>query len=150
MQDVDARPVVVVAEPIAAIGLAELAQHAEVVDAVGASRPELVELLGSAQGLLVRSATIVDADLIAAAPSLQVIGRAGIGVDNIDLEAATAAGVLVVNAPAANVISAAEHTMALILSQARNVPQGGCDAAQPVSGIGRASRASSCMARRSG
>ena len=123
MRDVGARPVVVVAEPIAAIGLAELGQHAEVIDAVGASRAELIELLRSAHGLLVRSATAVDAELISAAPSLQVIGRAGIGVDNIDLEAATAAGVLVVNAPAANVISAAEHTMALILSQARNVPR---------------------------
>jgi D-3-phosphoglycerate dehydrogenase len=123
MQEVETHPVVVVAEPIATIGLAELAEHAEVVDAVGTSRAELVELLRPAHGLLVRSATVVDADLIAAAPLLQVIGRAGIGVDNIDLAAATAAGVLVVNAPAANVISAAEHTMALILSQARNVPR---------------------------
>jgi len=71
--------------------------------------------------LIVRSATQVDTELIEMAPKLRVVGRAGVGVDNIDLQAATIAGVLVVNAPQANTISAAEHAMALLLAQARNV-----------------------------
>jgi D-3-phosphoglycerate dehydrogenase len=115
------RPVVVVAERIADAGVAALAEVAEVIDAVGASRDELKLHLGRAHGLVVRSATTVDADLLAAAPNLQVVGRAGVGVDNIDLAAATANGILVVNAPHANIVSAAEHAMALLLAQARNV-----------------------------
>ena len=117
------KPKVVVAEEIAAAGIAALSEHCEVDLAVGVDREELKRRLVDARGLLVRSATTVDAELIAAAPNLDVIGRAGIGVDNIDLDAATAAGVLVVNAPNANVISAAEHTMALILAQARRIPE---------------------------
>lgn len=117
------RPRVVVAEPVAEAGLKTLEEHCEVDQAVGLDRKELLPRLADAQGLIVRSATQVDAALIGAAPELRVIGRAGIGVDNIDLEAATRAGVLVVNAPQANVISAAEQTMALLLAQARNVPQ---------------------------
>ncbi len=116
------RPRVVVAEDIAEAGLKYLAEHCEVVSAVDDTRAGLLAKLSTAAGLVVRSATLVDAELIAAAPALRVIGRAGIGVDNIDLAAATAAGVAVVNAPQANVISAAEHTMALLLAQARNIP----------------------------
>ncbi|MGH9169077.1 MAG: phosphoglycerate dehydrogenase, partial [Acidimicrobiia bacterium] len=104
------RPRVVVAEPVAEAGLKTLEEHCEVDQAVGLDRKELLPRLADAQGLIVRSATQVDAALIGAAPELRVIGRAGIGVDNIDLEAATRAGVLVVNAPQANVISAAEQT----------------------------------------
>ncbi len=115
------RPKVVIAEQIADAGIKILAEHCDVEVAVGVPRQELMELLADADGLVVRSATDVDAALIEGAPRLRVIGRAGIGVDNIDLGAATAAGVLVVNAPQANIISAAEHTMALLLSQARNV-----------------------------
>ncbi len=117
------KPKVVVAETIADAGLAALAAHCEVDVAVGASRDELVGRLADAAGLVVRSATKVDGDLIAAAPGLKVVGRAGIGVDNIDVVAATEAGVLVVNAPDANAISAAEHTLALLLAQARRVPE---------------------------
>ena len=84
---------------------------------------ELREAISDAHGLIVRSATTVDAEVIAAARELVVIGRAGIGLDNVDVDAATGRGVLVVNAPQANVLSAAEHTMALLLAQARNVPQ---------------------------
>ncbi len=116
------RPKVVVAETLAEAGLKALADTCDVDDASGVDRAELLRRLGDAVGLVVRSATDVDAELIAAAPHLQVIGRAGIGVDNIDLDAATAAGVLVVNAPQANILSAAEHTMALLLAQARNIP----------------------------
>jgi D-3-phosphoglycerate dehydrogenase len=114
---------IVVAEPIADAGLEMLRAFAEVDTAVGVDRDELEHRLRDADALVVRSATQVDARLIAAAPHLRVIGRAGIGVDNIDIGAATRAGVLVVNAPEANAISAAEHTMALLLAQARNVPQ---------------------------
>ena len=119
------RPKVVVAEPIAQAGIEALEAHCEVVSGVGVDQSELSELLTDAQALIVRSATQVDAALIEGAPLLKVIGRAGIGVDNIDVGAATIAGILVVNAPQANVISAAEHTMALLLSQARHVPRAG-------------------------
>lgn len=118
------RPTVVVAEEIAPAGLESLAERCEVVDATGRDREGLVAALAGARGLIVRSATQVDAELLAAAPDLAVVGRAGIGVDNIDLDAATAGGVMVVNAPAANIVSAAEHTLALLLAQARNVPRG--------------------------
>lgn len=114
---------IVVAEKIADAGIAMLAEYAEVDVATGADRPELLERLAGAHALIVRSATTVDAEMIAAAPELQVIGRAGIGVDNIDLDAARARQIVVVNAPAANIISAAELTMALLLAQARHVPE---------------------------
>ncbi len=116
------RPKVVVAETIAARGLDLLAKTCEVELAVGVDRAELMVRMADAQGLVVRSATTVDRELILAAPGLRVIGRAGIGVDNIDLAAATERGVLVVNAPLANTVSAAEHAMALLLAQARQIP----------------------------
>lgn len=119
--DSSERLTVVVAEQIAAAGIEALQEHHDVVLAVGKTREELIADLTDAHAIIVRSATMVDADLISAAPKLRVIGRAGIGVDNIDLEAATRAGALVVNAPEANTISAAEHTMALLLAQARHV-----------------------------
>lgn len=115
-------PKVVVAEKIAARGIETLSASAAVDLAVGVDRDELLRRLADADGLVVRSATEVDAEMIAAAPRLRVIGRAGIGVDNIDVEAATAAGIVVVNAPQANIISAAEHTLALMLAQARDIP----------------------------
>jgi len=115
------RAVVVVSEPIAEAGIDALSEVADVVSAVGAGRGELKTLLSNADALVVRSATQVDEDLIADAPKLKVVGRAGVGVDNIDLDAATRAGILVVNAPLANIVSAAEHAMALLLAQARNV-----------------------------
>lgn len=117
------RPRVVVAEPIADAGIEALAESSDVDVAIGLDREELLSRLGDAEGLVVRSATMVDREMLEAAPRLRVVGRAGIGVDNIDLEAATARGVLVVNAPQANTVSAAEHTMALLLAQARNVPR---------------------------
>lgn len=117
------RPKVVVAEVLSEVGIKALDEHCDVDVAAGASRQELLERMFDAEGLVVRSATQVDAELIAASPQLRVVGRAGVGVDNIDLVAASAAGVLVVNAPEANTISAAEHAFALLLSQARNIPQ---------------------------
>ncbi|MCJ7726911.1 MAG: NAD(P)-binding domain-containing protein, partial [Acidimicrobiia bacterium] len=114
---------IVVAETIAEAGLAHLGEHGTVDLAIGLSVEDLMARLADADALIVRSATKVDAAMMAAAPHLRVVGRAGIGVDNIDLDAATAAGVVVVNAPQANAISAAEHTMALLLSQARRIPE---------------------------
>ena len=118
------KPRVVVAEEIAETGLALLGEAAEVDWAVGASRADLLARLDGAAGRVGRSATRVDVELIAAASALRVVGRAGTGTDNIDLDAATRAGVLVVNAPNANALSAAEHTMALLLALARRVPEG--------------------------
>lgn len=117
------KPIVVVAESIAPAGIEALQTHCDVVNAVGLDRHELCEMLADAQALIVRSATQVDAAMIKGAPLLKVVGRAGIGIDNIDIKAATQTGIVVVNAPQANVISAAEHAMALLLAQARNIPQ---------------------------
>src|SRR6476619_6497547 len=89
----------------------------------GADRGALLPALKDADAILIRSATTMDAEALAAAPVLKVVARAGIGLDNVDVPAATARGVMVVNAPQSNIISAAEHTMALLLAQARNVPQ---------------------------
>jgi D-3-phosphoglycerate dehydrogenase len=114
---------VVVAEPVAESGLARLAALGhEVVDVSGAPPEKLRQALSDADALLVRSATRVDADLLAAAPRLQVVARAGVGVDNVDVPAATARGVLVLNAPTANVVSAVEHTFALLLALLRKIP----------------------------
>lgn len=114
---------VVVAEKVAPAGL-DLLRRAghEVVDLAGAPREKLLAELATADGLLVRSATKVDAELFAAAPKLCVVGRAGVGVDNVDVPAATARGVLVLNAPTANVVSATEHTFALLFALLRQVP----------------------------
>src|SRR5215218_6257197 len=84
---------------------------------------ELAERIGGYHGILIRSATKLTADLIGRADNLRVIGRAGIGVDNVDVEAATKRGIIVANAPQSNIIAAAEHTVALMLSLARNIPQ---------------------------
>ena len=116
---------VLVAEKIADSGLDALRAAGHDVDVrTGLSPEELREAIVGAAGLIIRSATQVDAELIAAASgSLLVVGRAGVGLDNVATEAATSHGVMVVNAPESNITSAAEHTLALLLSQARNVPQ---------------------------
>ena len=117
------RPNVIIAEAIAQQGIDALSATADVIDLVGADRSDVLAAMGRASAIIVRSATKVDREMIEAAPDLTVIGRAGIGTDNIDLDAATERGVMVVNAPNANTISAAEHTMALILAQARRVAE---------------------------
>ncbi len=115
---------ILVTEAIAESGLQRLVSAGHVADVqLGLSRDELLARVAGAAALIIRSATMVDEELLAAAGDLMVVGRAGIGLDNVDLDAATARGVMVVNAPESNVISAAEHTMALLLAQARNVPQ---------------------------
>ncbi len=115
---------VVVAEPIAPAGL-EMLRHAghDVVDLAGAPREKLLEALRDAEALLVRSATKVDAALFAAAPKLSIVGRAGVGVDNVDIAAASARGVLVLNSPTGNVVSAVEHTFAVLLALLRRIPE---------------------------
>jgi D-3-phosphoglycerate dehydrogenase len=115
---------VLVTEELAERGLQTMRDAGlEVEVRTGLGPEELRAALAGVQALVVRSATRVTEDLIEAAPDLVVIGRAGIGVDNIDVAAATRRGVLVVNAPQSNVLSAAEHTVALLLAQARNIPQ---------------------------
>src|ERR1700754_2118337 len=119
---------VLIAEPIAARGLALLRDEGLGVDEqIGLSKEELIKVLPGVAALVIRSATNVDADVLAAAPDLVVVGRAGIGLDNVDVAEATRRGVMVVNAPQSNILSAAEHTLALLLAQARNVPQANAD-----------------------
>jgi D-3-phosphoglycerate dehydrogenase / 2-oxoglutarate reductase len=114
---------VVIAEPFADLGQAVLHEHGiDVVSCVGRPREELIEALHDADGLIVRSETRVDRDLLAHAPRMRVVGRAGVGVDAIDVDAATEAGIVVVNTPAANTIAATEQTFALMLSLVRHVP----------------------------
>ena len=113
---------ILVTEEIAEGGLDRLrAAGHEVVVELDLSR--LLDVVRGAHALIIRSATQVTAEVLEAGSDLVVVGRAGIGLDNVDVEAATRRGVMVVNAPQSNIVSAAEHTMALILSQARNVPQ---------------------------
>ncbi len=115
---------VLVTETIAASGLDLLRRAGHEVDvAEGLDPGSLVERIGGAHALIIRSATKVTAEVIEAASDLIVIGRAGVGIDNVDVDAATEHGVMVVNAPESNILSAAEQAMALILAQARNVPQ---------------------------
>lgn len=114
---------VLVAEPLGHEGLELLRAEHEVDERLNLTRDELLAALNDYDALLVRSQVKVDAEAIAAGKRLVVIGRAGVGTDNIDLDAATSAGIAVVNAPTANTIAAAELTLALIYSLARNVPQ---------------------------
>jgi D-3-phosphoglycerate dehydrogenase len=118
---VNAAARVVVREPIAEAGIELL--RANGLDVVVDADSPLDSLLGDADALIVRSATKVTADVLALAPALKVIGRAGVGVDNVDVEAATRRGIVVANAPESNVVSAAEHTVGLLVALARNIPQ---------------------------
>jgi len=111
---------VLVREPIAEAGLALLRERFEVVEDFDS---DLGELIADFDAIVVRSATMLDAGLIERATRLKVIGRAGVGVDNVDVDAATRRGIVVANAPESTVVSAAEHTIALLLALARNVPQ---------------------------
>ena len=115
---------VLVSETIAEAGLDLLRSAGHDVDVqLGLSPEKLCEAVVGASALIVRSATQVDAAVLASGTDLVVVGRAGVGVDNVDVAEASNRGVTVVNAPLSNVTSAAEHSMALLLSQARNVPQ---------------------------
>ena len=116
------KPVVLIAEELSPATVDALGPDFEIRNVDGTDRPALLAALSDAHAILVRSATKVDAEAIAAAPELKVIARAGVGLDNVDIKAATTAGVMVVNAPTSNIISAAELTVGHILSLARHIP----------------------------
>jgi len=116
-------PRILVADPLAEDGIARLRREGEVTVAGKLGEAELVATIGDYDALVVRSETKVTAPVIEAGKKLRVVGRAGVGVDNIDVAAATRRGILVVNAPRGNIVAAAEHTIALLLAVARSVPQ---------------------------
>lgn len=116
------RPVVLIADKLAQSTVDALGDAVEVRWVDGPNRPELLDAVKEADALLVRSATKVDAEVIAAAPNLKIVGRAGVGLDNVDIPAATEAGVMVANAPTSNIHSACEHAVSLLLSTARQIP----------------------------
>jgi len=115
-------PVVLIADKLAPSTVDALGDQVEVRWVDGPDREKLLAAVGDADALLVRSATTVDDEVLAAAPKLKIVARAGVGLDNVDVDAATARGVMVVNAPTSNIHSAAEHAVALLLAAARQVP----------------------------
>ena len=115
-------PVVLIADKLAQSTVAALGDQVEVRWVDGPDREKLLAAVPEADALLVRSATTVDAEVLAAAPKLKIVARAGVGLDNVDVDAATERGVLVVNAPTSNIHSAAEHALALLLAAARQIP----------------------------
>ena len=114
---------VLVAEKIGASGIDLLREHFEVDTAFDQDGFDVAERMGEYDGVLIRSATRMTAELIERGERLRVIGRAGVGVDNVDVPAATKCGIVVVNAPQSNVVTAAEHTVGMLLAVARNIPQ---------------------------
>src|SRR5215469_11654355 len=116
-------PIVLVAEELSPAAVALLESEFDVRHVDGADRAELLAAMAGVDAVIVRSATKIDAEALAHAPNLRVVARAGVGLDNVDVEAATQAGVMVVNAPSSNIVSAAEHATALLLAVARHVPQ---------------------------
>ena len=114
-------PVVLLAEELSPATVDALGPDFEIRTCNGADRSELLPVIGDVDAILVRSATKVDAEALAAARRLKVVARAGVGLDNVDVKAATQAGVMVVNAPTSNIVSAAELAVALMLAAARHV-----------------------------
>ena len=114
---------ILVSDPVAPEGIELLRTQGEVDVKLGLDPKDLISIIGEYNALVVRSETKVTAEVIEAGDRLQVIGRAGVGVDNIDLDAATRKGIAVVNAPTGNTIAAAEHTIAMMMALARNIPQ---------------------------
>src|SRR3984957_2593985 len=119
------KPKVLVADPIAQRGIDELSSGGllDVTVQIGLKPEQLLEIIGDFEGLVVRSETKATAKIIEAATKLKVIGRAGVGVDNVDVDAATKRGIIVMNTPGGNTISTAEHAFSLMVSTARNIPQ---------------------------
>ncbi|MGF9826434.1 phosphoglycerate dehydrogenase, partial [Brevibacillus agri] len=116
---------VLITDPLSEFGIQQLldAEDVEVVRKTNLSPAELIEVIGDYDALLVRSQTQVTAEVLAAGKNLKAVGRAGVGVDNIDIAAATQAGIPVINAPDGNTISTAEHSFAMLMAVARNIPQ---------------------------
>lgn len=119
----ESKPRVLIADPVAAEGIAALEKVAVVDVSLGMTPDELIAKIPGYAGLVVRSEARVSRAVIEAGTELVVVGRAGVGVDNIDVEAATERGVMVVNAPQGNTIAAAEHSVALLMAVARHIPQ---------------------------
>src|ERR671939_11950 len=119
-QPATTRPVVLIAEELSPATVEALGPDFEIRSVDGSDRGALLPALADVDAVLIRSATQVDAEAIAAAPRLKVVARAGVGLDNVDVKAATQAGVMVVNAPTSNIVSAAEQAVALLLAVARN------------------------------
>jgi D-3-phosphoglycerate dehydrogenase / 2-oxoglutarate reductase len=117
------RKKVLITDPVSEEGIEILRKEAQVDINCGLKPEEIMAIIGDYEALMVRSQTKVTAAIIEAGKKLQVIARAGVGIDNVDVEAATRCGVVVVNAPTGNTVSAAEHTIALLLASARNIPQ---------------------------
>jgi D-3-phosphoglycerate dehydrogenase len=117
------KPRVLVADPIARDGIDVLERAADIEVRTGLPAEALIDIIPAYDALVVRSETKVTSTVIEAGRRLQVIGRAGVGVDNIDIPAATRRGIVVVNAPTGNTISAAEHAIGLMLALARHIPQ---------------------------
>lgn len=119
-----ARPKVLIPEKVSPDGLAILQGSLDIDQRSGLSADELKALIPDYDALIIRSETKVTAELLSAATKLKVVARAGVGVDNVDVAAATDLGVIVVNSPSGNIVAAAEHTIALLLATARNIPAG--------------------------
>lgn len=117
------KPVVLIAEELSPATVEALGPDFEIRSCDGSDRSQLLPAIADVDAILIRSATKVDAEAIAAAKNLKVVARAGVGLDNVDVKAATTAGVMVVNAPTSNITSAAELAIALLLSTARHIPQ---------------------------
>jgi D-3-phosphoglycerate dehydrogenase len=118
------QPKVLCPEKLSPDGLALLRTTLDVDEKKGLSPEQLIEIIPDYEALLVRSETKVTKELLAAAKNLKVVARAGVGVDNVDVPAATKLGIVVVNSPSGNIQAAAEHTVALLMSLARNIPDG--------------------------
>lgn len=114
---------VLIPEKVSADGLALLEAKLDIDQKAGLNPDELENIIGDYEALIVRSETQVTAKLLQAAKKLKVVARAGVGVDNVDVEAATKLGIVVVNSPSGNINAAAEHTVALMLATARNIGQ---------------------------
>ncbi|HMJ05086.1 MAG TPA: phosphoglycerate dehydrogenase, partial [Chthoniobacterales bacterium] len=118
-------PKVLIADPISPRGVEELGRDGalEVQVQIGLAPAELIKFIPEFSGLVVRSETKVTAAVLEAGTKLRVVGRAGVGVDNVDVESATRRGVIVMNAPGGNTVSTAEHAFSLLLCAARKIPQ---------------------------
>ncbi len=114
---------VIITERIAQAGIDMLKENADVDVRFNIERKELLKIITNYHGIIVRSVTVIDEELLEAAENLKVVGRAGNGIDNIDLDAATRRGIMVVNTPESNTVSAAEHTIGMLLASCRNIPQ---------------------------
>src|SRR4051794_9100771 len=117
------RPVVLIAEKLAPSVIDVFGDEVEIRHVDGTDRPALLSAVAGADALLVRSATQVNAEVFEATTQLKVVARAGVGLDNVEVPAATKHGVLVVNAPTSNIPSAAEHAVGLLLAVARRIPE---------------------------